>query len=496
MSKTDSGVRRIPIWLWVVVVLLLFVVLAFQAGSIEWEEIETDLGFSEKAQRNPYLAAQMFLQEWGAEVTTSSGLRILDNMPDVADTIVITSSRYSLSQRRSDQLSQWLNDGGHLVVMVSAEYDGDLGKSGDKLLDELGIYLADPPEEEQSPLDPSYEEGLSPEEYEEQAFTEEYYDLQRFQEELERQVPQASEDANPESGESELTTDMVDEENTAATDTVAEQQEEGDEIVSRTLKEILTELGETTEFCNDLGDFTRVSVAGEEEEVVAHLWSHHVIYYTDEKELAWASNSEGTQLLQVEVGNGRLTALTDTAVWNNRRIVCHDHAYLLWALVRDGGKVWISYNESMPGIFDLLKKHAPWVLVWFIGLLFVWIWARTLQFGPLFASESNLRRDFMDHLSASARYLQRSEQGKAGLELLRSQILTHLQQRFPGFEKLSQDEQRVLILEVVSSETESQENLGSIKQALFADAPQQEGAFIEMLKTLQRLKQLLKVNDF
>lgn len=498
VSKVGTGLRRIPAWGWVIALLLLLTVLAFQAGDLEWEELETDLGYTEEARRNPYLAAKMFLQQWGADVTTSSGLRILDNMPNVSDTIVITSSRFSLSQRRSDQLSQWLNEGGHLVVMVSAVYDADTGDSGDKLLDGLGIYLADPVEEESEYSDEG--DNMSPDAYEEEAFRENYYDLQEYQSEFEQEHHRPEAEAyNTYDGEIDpeqrpkFSVDS-DAENTDITEEISI--DNGDEIVSRTLKEILSELGETTDYCNDLADLTQVSVADEEEDLAAHLWGNKVIYYTEENELAWAANNKGTQLIQISVGEGRLTALTDTGIWNNRRVICHDHAYLLWVLVRDGGKVWISFNESMPGVFDLLKKHAPWVLAWFIGLLVVWIWARTLQFGPLHASETNMRRDFMDHLSASARYLQRAEQGSGVLELLRTQILAHLKQRFPGFETLSLADQQGLIVETISADSEKTIDLISVKTALYAEPPQQESAFIEMVKTLQRLKQLLKVNDF
>ena len=68
-----------PVW-------ILPVLLAAAGAALyfsEWVEDTQDIGFSEKALRNRYLAAERFLQSFGITVKLVDGLVVLDNLPPV-----------------------------------------------------------------------------------------------------------------------------------------------------------------------------------------------------------------------------------------------------------------------------------------------------------------------------------------------------------------------------------------------------------------------------
>jgi hypothetical protein len=137
--------------LWLVVAAFVAVV-CLGLFLAEWVEIPLGSRFGEEALKNRYLAAHRFLERLEVDVETVDGLSLLDDMPDVDSTLVIASSRRTLSARRQQALETWLDDGGHLLVMPGGMFDDDEGTSGDLLLDRLGIlfYPAESLEEEAS----------------------------------------------------------------------------------------------------------------------------------------------------------------------------------------------------------------------------------------------------------------------------------------------------------------------------------------------------------
>jgi hypothetical protein len=79
-----------------------------------YSELQDD-GWSEKALRNPYLAAESFLLKAGAQVIATHDIRQIENMP-VNGTIFISDVRKVLTHKRLETILEWINAGGHLIV--------------------------------------------------------------------------------------------------------------------------------------------------------------------------------------------------------------------------------------------------------------------------------------------------------------------------------------------------------------------------------------------
>lgn len=99
-------------------------------SQLERRTLEIEVGPSEEARRNPFLAAERFLARLEIPVSSQSGRERLRLLPPPTDTLVV---RYpgSLAPERRLALDRWMTDGGRLVVTASepktgAAEEGDL----------------------------------------------------------------------------------------------------------------------------------------------------------------------------------------------------------------------------------------------------------------------------------------------------------------------------------------------------------------------------------
>lgn len=102
---------------------------------------EIDLGFSTQAKRNPFLALEYFAQKNEINFNSRKDFKLFDQQISNEDIIFINNSRVSMSQITQKVMREWVENGGHLVLLATENYDYDRGESRDKFLDELGVRL-------------------------------------------------------------------------------------------------------------------------------------------------------------------------------------------------------------------------------------------------------------------------------------------------------------------------------------------------------------------
>lgn len=111
---------------WVLLAVLLGGIGALFYLSIEFYEEEIETAWSLEALRNPYLAAQQFMQRSGTEVTDAVGLAELEQLDDVG-TLFIGSPNQVASPRQLRQLREWMEQGGRVIYAASSvEHEEDL----------------------------------------------------------------------------------------------------------------------------------------------------------------------------------------------------------------------------------------------------------------------------------------------------------------------------------------------------------------------------------
>ena len=96
-------------------------------------------GAAPEARANPYLAAEMYLRGRGIRVSSARGMEVLDQLPSKGQTLILLGTRENVTPAQNARLLDWANRGGHLIVTAESLWDEDEGKSGDQLLDQLGV---------------------------------------------------------------------------------------------------------------------------------------------------------------------------------------------------------------------------------------------------------------------------------------------------------------------------------------------------------------------
>ena len=123
------------------------------AGLFFWlfeqRSVEVQVDASREAQRNPYLALELLMERMGHPVVRVEGIGHLDPLPPPSALLVAPASRRTLTRERQQALLDWVEAGGHLLVVTYTLWDED-DRRPDWLLDRFGLrqYMHEPEQEE------------------------------------------------------------------------------------------------------------------------------------------------------------------------------------------------------------------------------------------------------------------------------------------------------------------------------------------------------------
>lgn len=340
-------------------------------------------GPAPEARANPYLAAEHFLRNQGRKVQRADSLQSLAQLPAAGQVLLILGSREQMTPKQSERLLAWTRRGGHLLVVAENFWDADKDSSGDPLLDPLGIqkYMSDELDED--------------DESESQANADTDED--------------SAEDSNP-----------------------AAETAPGDED-TRPVKDAEQDPAPAV-------DLTQLYL--ENEDAPAYIDFDTDYHLFDAKDLAhaWANSADTTHMLQLSQGDGLLTVVTDSWIWQNDQIGDYDHAWLLWYLTQDR-EVTLLYRADRDDLFSLLLRHFPEALLALSLLLAAGLWAAGLRQGPLQPVPERQRRQLQEHLRSSADFLLRHAGQRHLLQALQRDIQRRARLRHPGFDRLGVAEQ-------------------------------------------------------
>ncbi|WP_289139721.1 DUF4350 domain-containing protein [uncultured Pseudomonas sp.] len=308
--------------------------------AIPYEEV-VERGPSPEAQANPYLAAEHFLRQQGIAVEHANSLERLATLPTKGGSLLLLSERSNMTPRQVDQLLEWTQAGGHLLLVAEAIWDEETQDSGDLLLDRLQLRQA-------------------------------------FSDDFDQPVP-------PRKGKKpDLTRLYVDNETAPA-------------------------------FFSFDTDFTLID-------------PRHLAQFS-------ANSAKSSHLMQLDLGQGRVTVITDSELWKTPDIGLHDNAWLLWYLTQ-GSNVTLLSNTDVENLFSLLLRYFPQALLALAALIVLGLWRAGVRQGPIQAPAPKARRQLLEHLNASADFLLRRSGQNSLLHALQRDILRTARRRHPGFEQL------------------------------------------------------------
>lgn len=344
-------------------------------------------GAAPEARANPYLAAEKYLRGRGIRVTTARGLEVLDQLPSKGQTLILLGTRENVTPTQNARLLDWANRGGHLIVTAESLWDEDEGKSGDALLDQLGVQ---------------------------QFLTS---DLKDTEEEKAAAPDEQSADA-PADHDSDAKPEVEDEhpdQPSSAHDAEAAEADPYPELTKLYL---------------------------ENEKAPAYIDFDTDYHLFDSKNLAyaWANSGDSTHLLQLQQGQGLITVLTDNWIWQNGELDAYDNAWLLWYLTQDSA-VTLVYSADGTSLITLLMRYFPQALLAAALLLVLVLWRNGLRQGPLQPNPDRSRRQLEEHLRAGADFILRQRGQLALLQGLQRDVMRRARQRQPGFDRLPVAEQ-------------------------------------------------------
>ncbi|WP_278617980.1 DUF4350 domain-containing protein [Ectopseudomonas oleovorans] len=144
--------RRAGFILAMALLLVLGLLASYVLGKLEPYEDVIEHGPAPEVASSPYLAAEHFLRKQGIAARRAEGLDVLDGLPSEGQTLMLLADRGNMTPRQVERVLQWTAGGGHLLFIAERLWDEEEGKSGDLLLDLLGVqqYMSDELDDEEA----------------------------------------------------------------------------------------------------------------------------------------------------------------------------------------------------------------------------------------------------------------------------------------------------------------------------------------------------------
>ena len=191
----------------------------------------------------------------------------------------------------------------------------------------------------------------------------------------------------------------------------------------------------------------------------------------------------GIHLLQMNIGKGKLTVLSDNQLFNNYNIGEHDHAYLLWQLttvIKSDNNILLLYNNVSDSIFTLIWRYGKEACIAFFVLLLLGIWSLQNRFGPILPNTDFSSRNIVEHLRAIARFSWRQDHGVQLLQQSRIECENALISRYPTLKDMSSNERIQHISNILDMQPEV------IHSALYFE-PKSTNEYINSSHYLQKI---------
>ena len=354
--------------------------------SIEFYEETEESSWSIEALRNPYFAAEQFMQRSGIGVTEVDNLARLDQLGSVG-TLFFSDANQVQLPRQLEKIMDWLKVGGNVIYTAnSTAHENDL------LLQEFEVEV-------------------------------DWVDF--------------TDEDDDETGEQSLSETLRE---------YNRQLEEGKsrEEIARSLAEREISLTQIT-FGEEIGE---LEVAFDNNRILVQPYIADAEYDEGRHEpFSWSVSDYGVHMMQFEVGSGLLTIISDPGIWTSYQIDSHDHAYLLWLLSSEQGDFAILRSVVRDSIWTLMKRNASELLLATALLVLFWIWSAGYRFGRLLPRDQSRTRALGEHFSSVSHYLWHRRHGNYLITPLRQRVLRRASLTLAEFSRIDQARQYELLAE-------------------------------------------------
>jgi hypothetical protein len=210
--------------------------------------------------------------------------------------------------------------------------------------------------------------------------------------------------------------------------------------------------------------------------------------YSDINESMYTTgNNFGIHLAQTNYGDGILTILSHSSIWESRNIGNNDNAYLLASFIDETNPFNMIYNVRRESLWQLLKKYGFETIAVTAFLIFIWLWHKIVRTGRILAPPSRNRRAFTDHVMAVSEFHMAENNQHLLLNAVKNAIFDELLKRDHRFDQYDTNVQAGFIAEWCSL------NEKSVHQwLLFFDEPNNNQlAFIQQMQMANTIRKQL-----
>lgn len=355
--------------------------------SIEMYEETITKGWSNKALRNPLLAAEQYLRSNDFNIDSSNSLNSLDGFSE-RGVVFVSDSRQIQTQKRVDSLFDWMQKGGHLIV--GAEIQNDDGRN--LLLQHFGIKK--------------------------------------------EEVDCECNDTDVDQKEIKLSELLRD-----ANRKIREGSKKGGKTEKDLIEEKIDESKLTKLYFTDVKQPLLIDFKLDVALVHPAFYKQSADIPEGLKPSYWVANQAGVQFVQFLVGDGLLTVLSEGSIWRSSDIAKVDHAYLLSILMDHDKKGLLLYGLQMPSLLSILVSTMPEFMMAAALLLLMWLLHKSRRFGPVRQVEAGTRRSLDEHIIACGELLWHARKGQEIMIDIRDVMLRRIKAENPEFQRLEDREQ-------------------------------------------------------
>lgn len=209
-------------------------------------------------------------------------------------------------------------------------------------------------------------------------------------------------------------------------------------------------------------------------------------------EILWsAEDNDRTHGLQIKLGDGKLTLLSEMRMFKNEYIDGYDHAEFLFSLIQsqsiniNTSVFYYSVFEDSLSLLQWLWINAQLLLVSLLLLILIVLWFIIPRFGPLINVDKPIRRQFLNHLTAAGNYHWRMGNYNRLLADVRMKLSYDIKRKYPEWANLNKQDRIAHFSDI------SQLQSKQIEMALFNNDIQQVNDFVNIIKLLEVLRKKL-----
>ncbi len=438
------------------IIITVLITLLFAGGiyvfleTHEKKEKTIHTGLFGEARKNPLYAGRVFLKRMGIPTETKTSIQGFTGYPSSDTVIVINSKRTTLSILQTQQLINWVKNGGHVIALATNKWKfhrSDKSTDSEEVLNGYQSINIDT------------------------RLTDNMYSTDPLQNYMGISTGKKIEYEDLNVAEKK----QIDE--------IEELQKESEEDSSDNLFKI------------QLSDAPRKFA-------INNSWYHPILvdpYYRNKTEIIKLRSSNF--IVRQKIGSGLITLVSSLDFIENKQLEKADHAEIFWHLIHginkpidEPSKVWLIHSDKVPPLWDLIWRNAWMFIISLLFLFIAWLLLATRRFGPAIPKLSEDRRSLTEHISSSGSFYWKHNQKQQLLESTRSAVTQKLIRLHPNWNHLNEEQQVVLVVKDIElvKDLELGKNLElnpkDIHRALYAPSIEQADEFTNTIRILESIR--------